>query len=117
MAIWTASVLLAVGIRIHRASPQCPGSSVSRAIRVTRMGFPIMLVGLLGSLYYTADRWIAAGSLTAADAGSYGLASLVASAAFLVPMVIAQQQYPRLANLYGKGVGSVVLIALRNGKA
>ena len=84
---------------------------MSRAIRVTRMGFPIMLVGLLGSVYYTADRWIAAGSLTAADAGSYGLASLVASAVFLVPTVIAQQQYPRLAMLHGKGVGAVVLIA------
>jgi O-antigen/teichoic acid export membrane protein len=52
---------------------------------------------------YTADRWVASARLDVSVAGSYGLASLIASAVFLVPMVIAQQQYPRLAMSYGAG--------------
>ena len=73
------------------------------------MGFPIMLSGLMGNLFYTTDRWVASGRLDVSAAGSYGLASLIASAVLLVPTVVAQQQYPRLAMLYGGGATATKL--------
>jgi O-antigen/teichoic acid export membrane protein len=99
--IWTAGALaaIAIGYALRRAVVMRP--SPARTWRLMSMGFPIMLSGLLGNLFYTADRWIASGRLDPSAAGSYGLASLIASAIFLVPSVIAQQQYPRLAMLYG----------------
>lgn len=109
--IWTAGAALAIVIGFVLRRPVVTRPSASRTWRLLTMGFPIMLSGLLGNLFFTADRWAAVARLEPSAAGSYGLASLVASAAFLVPTVIAQQQYPRLAMLYGAGAGAAELMS------
>lgn len=111
LGIWTAVAGLAIVIGFVLRRPLVSRPSVSRTLRLLTMGFPIMLSGLLGNMFFTADRWAAAARLEPSAAGSYGLASLVASAAFLVPTVIAQQQYPRLAMLYGAGAQASDLMA------
>lgn len=111
LGIWTAVAGLAIVIGFVLRRPLVSRPSVSRTLRLLTMGFPIMVSGLLGNLFFTADRWAAAARLEPSAAGSYGLASLVASAAFLVPTVIAQQQYPRLAMLYGAGAQASDLMA------
>lgn len=117
LAIWTAGAGAAIAIGFALRRPVVMRPSPTRTWRLLKMGFPIMLSGLLGNLFFTADRWAAVARLEPSAAGSYGLASLIASAAFLVPTVIAQQQYPRMAMLYGEGAGAARLmgVALHQG--
>ena len=107
--VWTAgsAAAVALGYAIRRPILRRPSPALTG--RLMSMGFPIMLSGLLGNLFYTADRWAAAARLEPSAAGSYGLASLIASAVFLVPAVIAQQQYPRLAMLHGRDASATRL--------
>lgn len=111
VSVWAlglaGGVVAGVLLRRPRWQPGPPG----RAIPLIVTGMPIMLAGLAGNMLYTIDRWVASATLGPAAAGAYGLASLVASAAFLVPMVIAQQQYPRLAMLHGAGASASQLEA------
>jgi O-antigen/teichoic acid export membrane protein len=108
--IWTAGAFLAIAIGFGLRRPVVTRPSPTRTWALLTMGFPIMLSGLLGNLFFTADRWVAVARLEPSAAGSYGLASLIASAVFLVPTVIAQQQYPRMAMLYGEGAPADRLI-------
>ena len=109
LMIWTATALAAVALGFLLRSPKLGPTSPSRMASVVKMGFPLMLAGLLGTLFYTADRWIASLTLEPDVAGVYGLASLMAAVVFLVPMVVAQQQYPRLAQAYGAGASADTL--------
>lgn len=61
------------------------------------VGFPIMLVGLVHTLFATVDRWIVAGRLGPEALGHYSLAIMALSAVALLPQVISQQFYPRMA--------------------
>jgi O-antigen/teichoic acid export membrane protein len=99
--IWTAGALAAIAVGFALRRPIVMRPSPTWTWRLMSMGFPIMLAGLLGNLFFTADRWVGFARLEPSVAGSYGLASLIASAVFLVPTVIAQQQYPRMAMLFG----------------
>jgi O-antigen/teichoic acid export membrane protein len=109
--IFTAGVLAAIAVGYALRRPIVMRPSPARTWRLMSMGFPIMLAGLLGSLFYTADRWVASARLEPSAAGAYGLASLIAAAVFLVPSVISQQQYPRLAMLYGGDASAAQLRA------
>ena len=108
--IWTAGSIAAIAIGFVFRRPVVTRPSPARTWALLTMGFPIMLSGLLGNLFFTADRWAAVARLDPSAAGSYGLASLIASAVFLVPTVIAQQQYPRMAILFGEGAPTARLI-------
>ncbi len=70
--------------------------------RLIGIGLPIMFAGVVFAILVTADRWIAVGLLDPEDAGAYGFASLVASAMLIVPSVISQQIYPRMALAHGQ---------------
>lgn len=61
------------------------------------VGFPIMLVGLVHTLFATVDRWVVVGHLGSQALGHYSLAIMALSAVALLPQVISQQFYPRLA--------------------
>jgi len=71
--------------------------------RLVGIGFPIMLAGLLFSLFVTLDRWMAVTLLGAERAAPYALASLIASGMLVVPSVVSQQTYPRMAIARGEG--------------
>jgi len=61
------------------------------------VGFPIMLVGLIHTLFATVDRWVVAANLGSEALGHYSLAIMALTAVALFPQVISQQFYPRMA--------------------
>ncbi len=74
-----------------------PQLGLERARPLIAIGFPIMLVGLVNTLFTTVDRWVVAGFLGTEPLGHYSLAIMALNAVGLLPTVIAQQFYPRLA--------------------
>ncbi len=68
----------------------------------TVVGFPIMLAGLLLSLMLTVDRWIILQWLGIEAVGHYTVAILVQTTLTILPQVISQQFYPRMAESYGQ---------------
>lgn len=80
--------------------------------RLAGVGLPIMLAGLLFSVFVTLDRWIAITLLGSEDAAPYALASLFAAAMLVVPTVVSQQTYPRMAIARGRGAAAEELLAL-----
>ncbi len=79
-----------------------PVFNVQETLRLVRVGLPIMLVGLMYTLLTTADRWVITAFLDLARLGHYSLAIMVLGVLSLVPMVIAQQMYPRMAEAWGR---------------
>lgn len=65
--------------------------------RLIVVGFPIMLVGLIHTLFATVDRWVIVGHLGSEALGYYSLAIMALSAVALLPQVLSQQFYPRMA--------------------
>ena len=76
--------------------------NVPRARRLVRIGFPIMVVGMLFTLFTTVDRWVIMGYLDAKELGYYSLTIMALGAVSLVPMVLAQQFYPRMSRAWGE---------------
>jgi O-antigen/teichoic acid export membrane protein len=75
-------------------------------------GFPMMLIGLVFSFLITADRWIATVALGPRGAAPYALASLVASVGLLIPNIVAQQVYPRMARAFGRNESASGLLRM-----
>jgi O-antigen/teichoic acid export membrane protein len=69
----------------------------SRAKRLIGIGFPIMLVGVVYALFATADRWVVVTFMGGEALGHYALAIMAMGAVGLLPQVIGQQIYPRMA--------------------
>ncbi len=69
---------------------------------LVKVGFPIMAAGLLYSLLTTIDRWVVLQFLGVKELGNYTLAILCLGILSLLPAVISQQMYPRMAFQYGK---------------
>lgn len=74
----------------------------AEARRLMKVGLPIMLVGLLYTLLTTADRWVIAAFFETEQLGYYSLAIMVLAVTNLIPLVIAQQMYPRMAEAWGR---------------
>ena len=65
------------------------------------VGFPIMVAGVLYSLLISVDRWVILTFLDVEALGHYSLAIICLAALGLLPSVISQQMYPRMAFQYG----------------
>jgi len=76
--------------------------NVTESIRLIRIGFPIMTTGLLYALMMTVDRVIISAFLTMQQLGYYSLSILVMGSLTLIPMVVSQQIYPRMAETWGR---------------
>ena len=74
-----------------------PRFSWPRSRALIAIGFPIMLVGLVNTFFSTVDRWVVAAFLGTEPLGHYSLAIMTLGAVGLLPQVIAQQFYPRVA--------------------
>lgn len=70
--------------------------------RLVKIGLPILTAGILYSLLITIDRWIILTYLGTEALGYYSPAIMVSSMVELLPMVIAQQIYPRMAYRFGE---------------
>ncbi|MGH2368920.1 MAG: lipopolysaccharide biosynthesis protein, partial [Chloroflexota bacterium] len=106
----TAAILYGVPLLIAIAAglvvtppPVPPRLVMSEVTRLASIGFPIMLAGLVFSLFVTLDRWVAITLLGPQRAAPYALASLIAAAMLVVPTVVSQQTYPRMAIARGRG--------------
>lgn len=67
------------------------------SLRLIRIGFPIMMVGVTHTFFSTIDRWIVVASMGNTALGHYSMAILALNTVQLVPRVFAQQIYPRMA--------------------
>lgn len=67
------------------------------ARRLVTIGFPIMLVGVVFTLFSTVDRWVIAARLGEDALGHYSLAIMALAAVALLPQVFSQLTYPRMA--------------------
>jgi O-antigen/teichoic acid export membrane protein len=68
-----------------------------------RVGGPMLIAGILVVLLVTVDRWIVLLTLGDEAVGQYGLVGLVVSTLVLVPNLVSQLRYPRLAFARGEG--------------
>ena len=105
------AIAVVIGFAMERANPR--GGVDSRQVRrLVSSGFPIMLSGLVFSAFVTLDRWIAVALLGADEAAPYQLASLLAAAMLVIPSVVSQHTYPRMAIARGSGAGDAALFRL-----
>ena len=111
----TASVVLGAALEL----PAVRAVDRAEIRRLAGIGFPIMLAGLVFSLFVTLDRWVAVSLLGPERAAPYTLASLIAAAMLIVPTVVSQQTYPRMAMARGRGanVEQLLTMARRQGLA
>ncbi|MFC1628322.1 oligosaccharide flippase family protein [Gemmatimonadota bacterium] len=79
--------------------PRIDGKEV---VRLMRIGFPILGVGILYALLTTADRLVIFAMLGKTELGYYTLAIMVVGIIGLIPMLVAQQTYPRMAEAWGR---------------
>jgi O-antigen/teichoic acid export membrane protein len=82
-----------------------------------RVGAPLLAAGILVILLVTVDRWVVLAVLGSAALGVYGLVGLAASSLVLVPTMISQQYYPRLAFASGEGATGRTLLHMTRGQA
>jgi O-antigen/teichoic acid export membrane protein len=100
--IVTYVVAIGLGVRLL-PRPVRPGWDLALMRTLSGIGFPIMLAGLIYGFLTTIDRWLAATFLDRISVGYYGLVGLVLSGVLLVPQLLSQQFYPRMAYAYGQG--------------
>ncbi|MDA3898332.1 MAG: oligosaccharide flippase family protein [Desulfobacteraceae bacterium] len=74
----------------------------TKIIQLIRIGFPIMLVGLIFSLFKTIDRWIVIAFFTEKQLGYFSIAIMSFNVLLILQMVVAQQVYPRMAEAWGR---------------
>ena len=112
----TYAILSMLAGRIDRRTYQAAlDHAVVRSL--IRIGFPIMLVGVIHALLTTTDRWVIVLSLGQEPLGHYSLAIMAVGALQLVPMVFAQQVYPRMAHAWGATRDSSLLRELASRQA
>lgn len=99
-----AIVALALGIFICRVISFKPAFfwSWSALFFLIKIGFPIMVAGVLYGLLTSVDRWIILTFLGVESLGYYSLAIICLGTLGIIPSVVSQQLYPRMAFRYGQ---------------
>ncbi len=75
---------------------------VREALRLVKIGFPIMVGALLYGFLTTADRWVITSFFGTEKLGHYSISIMVMMALTMVPLVTMQQIYPRMAEAFGR---------------
>ncbi len=73
-----------------------------KAKGLSRIGFPIMLAGLVFNLFTTADRLVILRYLGKQALGYYSLSIMATGILLLFPMTVAQIIYPQMSRKYGQ---------------
>ncbi|WP_246097002.1 lipopolysaccharide biosynthesis protein [Psychrobacillus soli] len=71
--------------------------------RLVKIGFPILIVGIIWSIMIAIDRIIISIFMTPKDLGNYGVGMMVFSTMMLFPQVISQVMYPKIVELVSIG--------------
>lgn len=74
--------------------------------KLIKIGWPILAVGLIHTATVTVDRIVIAKYLGSTQVGYYSIALMVMNVTLLIPMIVGQQIYPRIAECWGK-TGSI----------
>lgn len=100
-------LLLALLIQIFIARKTLPINkrkyTFSQYKKLIKIGFPILLVGIIWSLMIASDRIIITIFLTPKDLGDYSVSILVFSSTMLLPQVIGQVFYPKIVEFVSQG--------------
>jgi O-antigen/teichoic acid export membrane protein len=94
-----------------------PRFDARRLVAIAMIGLPMLAAGILLVLVVTIDRWIVLALLGPEAVGIYGLVGLAATSLILVPTMISQQYYPRLAFARGEGADGAALLRMARGQA
>jgi O-antigen/teichoic acid export membrane protein len=107
-----ALVFLAICFLIFKMSPITIMTTIdwSLLVPMIKRGFPIMAAGVVYSLMATVDRWIILAFLGIESLGQYAIAILTMGLLTMLPQIVAQQFYPRMALEFGKSGSSRQLI-------
>ena len=99
-----ALAILSICIFIYKISHITIDTAIdwSLLVPMIKRGFPIMAAGVVHSLMATVDRWIILAFLGIESLGQYAIAILTMGALTMLPQVVAQQFYPRMALEFGK---------------
>lgn len=68
-------------------------------IELIKIGFPILMVGLIWSVLIASDKMIITLMMTPKDLGNYSVGLLVFSTMMLLPQVVGQIYYPKIVEL------------------
>jgi len=79
-----------------------PWPSVVLTRRLSRLGLPLLLIGVLQTALLSVDRWMIAATIGAAGVGSYTLAVLVATGMQVLPQAYGQLMYAEMGVAYGR---------------
>jgi len=113
MAALTASTVAGLFVAVGRSGGrERPLWRADVIRRLAGIGLPIMVAGLIFALLTTIDRWLVLLFLGIDAVGVYGLAGMAVSGLLLVPSVLGQQTYPRLAFAHGAGSPASDLLAM-----
>ena len=112
MAALTASTVAGLLVTVGRSGRERPLWRADVIRRLAGIGLPIMVAGLIFALLTTLDRWLVLLFLGIDAVGVYGLAGMAVSGLLLVPSVLGQQTYPRLAFAHGAGSPASDLLAM-----
>lgn len=110
--IATFVVALAVGQVLLRHTPRFPAFDIPAVRHLAAVGLPIMTAGLLFGILTTIDRWIVLSLLGLKAVGYYGIVGTVISGLLLIPSVLGQQFYPKIAYAYGRNEPRAALLQL-----
>lgn len=83
-----------------------------------KVGFPIMITGILYELLLTTDKWLTMLLLSKTELGYYSLSAHMTRFLLLFPYVITKQTYPRMLERYGSTgkYGSLMPFAINQTK-
>jgi O-antigen/teichoic acid export membrane protein len=84
------------------ATPRFRDLHPRRVKPLIAIGFPLLSAGILYSLLTSIDRWVIVHFLGVLPLGHYTLAIVAFGAASLVPQVVSQLSYPRMAHAFGR---------------
>lgn len=90
-----------------RTKPRLDFTEVRRLVKI---GFPIMIGFIIFTFMSTADRWIIATFLNIEQLGYYSLSIITIQGVMMIPVVITQQIFPRMAKTWGQTSDSKDLI-------
>lgn len=88
-----------------------PEIDIRETLKLLKVGFPILLIGLSGTLYFTIDSLLILKFLGKAQLGYYSIALVIASLMLVLPEIISEVLYPRYAERFG-GSGSTSSLKL-----
>lgn len=91
-----------ISIIKFKITPTLKLYATSKLFQLIKIGFPIMLVGLTFTVFMTTERWIILHFLGTENLGYYSVVTSTLSFSVLLPNIVADQFFPRMANEMGK---------------